>query len=138
MVPDARLEAAPGGVSIVRVSDYGYIEDVAKAYLDGLSTHWRWWIDADKGGYEAALREVKEWIESGSERRHAALAGNSDVVGAAGYAPHPRLANTAWLAGVAVKPGHRLGGWAGGSSARRSPRPRGIASGRRLSTRNRP
>ncbi|MCE4610449.1 MAG: GNAT family N-acetyltransferase [Desulfurococcales archaeon] len=106
---DTCSEGAPEGVAIVRVSDYGSVGEVARSYLESLSTHWRWWIDSDMGGYEGALREVKEWIESGPERWYAALLGDT-VVGASGYKPHPRLRGVAWLAGVAVKPEHRLRG----------------------------
>ncbi|MCE4603101.1 MAG: GNAT family N-acetyltransferase [Desulfurococcales archaeon] len=107
--PAKCLERIPEGVVIVKVSDYGDLEEVAKAYLEGLSTHWRWWIDSDMGGYEDALREVRGWIEGDPYRWYTALVVDT-VVGAAGYMPHPRLAHIAWLAGVAMKPGYRLQG----------------------------
>ena len=102
-------EGAPRGVAIVRVSDHGSVGEVARSYLEGLSTHWRWWIDSDKGGYEAALREVRGWIEEHPQRWYAAILGDN-VVGTSGYKPHPRLESMAWLAGVAVKPEYRLRG----------------------------
>lgn len=100
-------EKVSGGFSVVRVSELRRVEDVAKAYLDGLSTHWRWWIEADEGGYESALSKVVGWLKDNLSRWFAAVIGGQ-VVGAAGYAPHPRLSEVAWLAGVAVRPEYRL------------------------------
>ncbi len=100
---------AASEVSVIRVEDVEQAESVARAYLDGLRTHWSWCIEADEGGYEAALAEVVRWIRGNPSRWFAALAGGQ-VAGAAGYAPHPRRAETAWLASVAVRPEYRLRG----------------------------
>ena len=112
--PIMKCAEKPGsGFLIIRVSELGQLESVAKAYLDGLSTHWRWWIEADEGGYGSALSKVTGWLEDNPSRWFAAVIGDR-VIGAAGYAPHPRLDGVAWLAGVAVRPEYRLLkiGWA--------------------------
>ncbi|MEB3774635.1 MAG: GNAT family N-acetyltransferase [Desulfurococcales archaeon] len=96
-----------GGLSIVRAVELGQADRIAEAYLEGLATHWKWWIEADKGGYNHALAEVTGWIQRDPSRWLAALV-HGKVVGVAGYARHNRLPGTAWLAGVAVKPGYRL------------------------------
>ena len=102
-----------GKVSVIRVSELGQPEYVARAYLEGIRTHWDWWIRSEKGGYEPALADVTRWLEENPSRWFAATI-QDRIVGASGYNPHRRLAGAVWLAGVAVRPEYRLSGigWA--------------------------
>ncbi len=97
-------------LSIMRASEAGDPQAIARASLEGLSTHWDWWITLDEGGPQRALEEIRRWVEDNPHRWHVAIQ-EGKPVGAAGYAPHPRRTREiAWLAGVAVTPSYRLKG----------------------------
>lgn len=97
-------------LTLMKASEAGDPEPIAKVFLQGLSTHWDWWITLDKGGPQRALEDIKRWVEDNPHRWYVALHGGTPV-GAAEYGPHSRKAREiAWLAGVAVTPTYRLRG----------------------------
>ncbi len=94
------------GVKVVRVTEE-LVDMVAEAYLEGLETHWDWWIREEAGGREEALRAFKEWMRR--SRWFVALY-KGKVVGAAGFTPHPDIEGVARFSGVAVRPAFRMKG----------------------------
>ncbi len=91
----------------VAVVKENIVDDAARAFVEGLATHWDWWIRNDIGGFDKAIELTKHWVTSGGSRWFVALKGN-EVVGATGY--RVWRGTRAWFAGVAVKPSHRLKG----------------------------